>query len=372
MSDDYDENEDIQFRIPEELKVSFEDIFQFKTIQKFEMDNTIYKLINLEDNSFGIGLDNSCFEIYRKTPDGEYQKTTTIVIDDKDKKKSYKNEIHHKIKKIGTLKNGDIIIYIKNCKILKIDKIYYNIINIPIPIDELGQKFVILSEDRLLFYGGDYFKTKSLCIYSGNEPYNKLFNYDFKFRHIYCYEDRRKNYLICLLCQIGDKYDKGFTLNFFDLNNYQLIKEIEDNGERGMFNRIKNHDTAFYPLKDNKLLMYSYSKFIILNLDELIIEKKIEIGIKDTFLFDMSNFLIQKNLLPFMTLERELEEYCDATIDEEDVIKICYFNIDTYEIIMKDELANLLTYGHTYVMDDGTIAVYKKNKDKKELMLYKL
>ena len=63
-----------------------------------------------------------------------------------------------------------------------------------------------------------------------------------------------------------------------------------------MFNRIKNHDTAFYPLKDNKLLMYSYSKFIILNLDELIIEKKIEIGIKDTFLFDMSNFLIQKNL----------------------------------------------------------------------------
>ena len=139
-----------------------------------------------------------------------------------------------------------------------------------------------------------------------------------------------------------------------------------------MFNRIKNHDTAFYPLKDNKLLMYSYSKFIILNLDELIIEKKIEIGIKDTFLFDMSNFLIQKNLLPFMTLERELEEYCDATIDEEDVIKICYFNIDTYEIIMKDELANLLTYGHTYIMDDGTIAVYKKNKDKKELMLYKL
>ena len=368
MSYENEDNEDIQ--IPEEPRVSFKDVFQLKTIKIYPINNRILKIINLEDNSFGIGLDNSCLEIYRKTPDGEYQKATTIVIDDKDKKKSY-NKIHHKISKIGTLKNEDIIIYIKKCKILKINKINYDTIKIPIPIDELGKKFEILSEDRLLFYGGDYFKPKSLCIYSGNEPYNKLFNYNFRFKYIYCYEDRRKNYLICLLCQIGDKYDKGFTLNIFDLKNYKLLKEIEDNEEKGSFNIIRNNETVFYPLKDNKLIMYSYSKFIIINLDKLTIEK-IKIGINKTFMISMSNFLIQKNLLPFTTVEKEKEEDCDTTLYGDEITKICYFNIDTYEITMKDELNDLLNYGYrTYVLNDDNIAVFKEDEKSKQFILYK-
>ena len=364
MSDENDDNENIEFRVPDELKVSFEDVFKLKNIIKFPINRIIFKVIKLEDHSFGVGLDNSCFEIYRKTPDDKYEKTTILVIDEE------KNS-NVKIKKFGTLENGDIIIYIKQDKIVKINKTNYNMENLQIPLEGLGHKFEVLSEDRLLFYGGDYFESKSLCIYSAKEPYNKLFNYDFIYRKLYCYEDRRKNYLICLLCQEGEDYDKGFILNIFDLKDYTIIKEFVENDERGMFNRIRSSDTVFFPLKDNKLLTYSYSHFIIINLDKLIIEKKIGIGRKETFLFYMFNFCIEKNLLPFMTIEKEKEEYCDTTIDEEDTIKLCYFNVDTYEITHKEELVNLMTWGRSDIADDDVVSVFKREKEN-ELILYKL